>query len=367
MKNCEESDFQENFESFFERSLNGIIYADFQGRILRANSRIAGWLGYRSCDLKGYIVPDLLPIGGKIFYETHLSPLLRMQGFFDEVALEIVHKDGQRLPVFVNALECRNQCETYDFVRLTIFKAIDRSRYEHNLREAKKIAEVNLYDERSTSGLREQFIAILSHDLRNPLGAIKGGAFILLRMPLGEKGLAIAEMINRSAERMSTLINDVMDFARGRLGDGMSLQRQQVLLEPLLLHVVDELRHGMPDRLIKTEFNIPLPVDCDPIRISQLLSNLVANALTHGSADGVVYVRAFMDQGKFELSVSNTGAPIPPDILNKLFEPFTREETRSSQHGLGLGLYIAAEITRAHGGKLSVQSSSEETRFTLRI
>jgi sigma-B regulation protein RsbU (phosphoserine phosphatase) len=101
--------------------------------------------------------------------------------------------------------------------------------------------------------------------------------------------------------------------------------------------------------------------------VAQLLSNLLANALTHGAPDGPVRVHAFTDADGFELSVANVGDPIPPATLERLFQPFFRASLRQGRQGLGLGLYIAAEIARAHDGVLDVTSSSTETRFTFRM
>jgi sigma-B regulation protein RsbU (phosphoserine phosphatase) len=166
---------------------------------------------------------------------------------------------------------------------------------------------------------------------------------------------------------MSELIDNIMDLARGRLGGGIALNRSDCALEPILLQVVQELRVAWPDRIIETDIALRERVNCDPSRLSQLLSNLIANALTHGAADTAVRVRAIIADGEFEMSVSNRGEPIPPEAFERLFQPFTRVDVRPSQHGLGLGLYIASEIARAHGGLLSATSSVEETKFSLRM
>jgi signal transduction histidine kinase len=108
-------------------------------------------------------------------------------------------------------------------------------------------------------------------------------------------------------------------------------------------------------------------VACDSGRIAQLLSNLLANALTHGDPDGPVRVEVLSDDDSFEISVANRGEPIPPGIMDHLFKPFSRASARAGQQGLGLGLYIASEIARAHGGSLRVQSSAEEKRFIFRM
>jgi sigma-B regulation protein RsbU (phosphoserine phosphatase) len=112
---------------------------------------------------------------------------------------------------------------------------------------------------------------------------------------------------------------------------------------------------------------LPESVVADRQRIAQLLSNLVANALTHGARESPVLVEAIAAGGTFRLSVANRGNPIPAAQLDRLFEPFFRGNARTSQQGLGLGLYIASEIARSHGGQLSVQSTSDETRFTLTL
>ncbi len=108
-------------------------------------------------------------------------------------------------------------------------------------------------------------------------------------------------------------------------------------------------------------------VDCDGDRIAQLFSNLLGNALTHGTPGSNVRVDATAKGGEFALSVANLGEPIPPEAINRLFQPFYRVSAQDAVQGLGLGLYIASEIARAHGGKLDVASSPQETRFTFRM
>ena len=121
-----------------------------------------------------------------------------------------------------------------------------------------------------------------------------------------------------------------------------------------------------PTRTIVTDFDITGNLECDPDRIGQLLSNLLTNAITHGASDKPVFVNARM-KGVFELSVINNGKPIPKEQIENLFEPFTRESSSPSQNGLGLGLFIASEIARAHGGQISVISNENHTDFTFRI
>jgi signal transduction histidine kinase len=229
-------------------------------------------------------------------------------------------------------------------------------------------SELELRNERETADLREQFIAVVGHDLRNPLASIEASAEVLLTLPLGERAIPAVQRIKRSAGRMAGLIANVLDFARGRLSGGLSLsQKVEAHLETTLEHVVAELQSAWPSRAIEYEFALHQPVCCDGARLAQMFSNLLANALTHGDPAGPVRVLARSDAEAFELSVANTGRPIPPDTFSHLFQPFSRASVGPGQQGLGLGLYIASEIARAHGGSLTVASSPEETRFTFRM
>ena len=225
-------------------------------------------------------------------------------------------------------------------------------------------SEARLLGEREASELREQFIAVLGHDLRNPLASIAAGTKLLTR---GNRDAApILALMQQSVARMSALIDNVLDLARGRLGGGIALNRATQSLEPVLNQVIAELRAGFPESQIETDFDLTQQVDCDSGRVAQLFSNLLGNALTHGTPGAPVRVRANTHKDEFELSVANAGEPIPPEAINRLFQPFYRVAQDSGQ-GLGLGLYIASEIAGAHGGRLDVASSPLETRFTFRM
>ena len=209
---------------------------------------------------------------------------------------------------------------------------------------------------------------MLGHDLRNPLAAIDAGTKLLGKKPIDEQGRDILSLIERSVRRMAGLIDNVLDLTRARLGGGLQLKRNSDQpLGPVLDEVVQELRASWPDRKINVDITLPAAIDCDRARIAQLLSNLLANALTHGAADAPVSVLARADKKTFELSVTNQGEPIAPAVSARLFEPFYRPVANSGHQGLGLGLYIASEIARAHGGELTVTSVPEATRFVFKM
>lgn len=225
--------------------------------------------------------------------------------------------------------------------------------------------EAALMDARQTAELREQFIALLGHDLRNPLASIVSGARLILRRSQEPAITGIAEHMLTATYRASRLVDDVLDFARGRLGNGIPLNiRDCDNLHETLAHIVSEMQSSYPQRRLRCEIDTLSTIRCDSDRLAQLLSNLLANALTHGAEDGVVQVSARIEADRFLLSVKNPGEPIPAERLSKLFQPYWRDSS-NSQSGLGLGLYIACEIARSHGGRMQVISTAEAgTTFT---
>src|SRR3954451_22835934 len=349
----------------FENAPCGYITLLPNGRVERVNKTLLSWIGYTTKQMAGKRFSDFLNMAGRIYFETHIAPLLRMQGYFNEFAIDMITAAGEPLQMIANAVEGRDSDGKAVFTRLALIKATDRRRYERELLNARDDARTNLENERETSELREQFIAVLGHDLRNPLASISAGARILGREAKSDKEHQVIAMLETTVVRMAGLIDNVLDFARGRLGGGITLDRNiRKPLEPVLHQVIDELRLSSPGRQIEAEYAIEAPVDCDRTRIGQLVSNLVGNALSHGASNQPVRVRAVTEDGFFKLSVANGGEPIPEAALERLFEPFFRGEVRVSRQGLGLGLHIAAQIAKAHQGTLTVSSKSEETRFS---
>ena len=228
-------------------------------------------------------------------------------------------------------------------------------------------AETKLSVQRRDGELREQFIAVVGHDLRNPLANVQAGVSLLQRDQPPERRKVILHNMQSSVDRMARMIENVLDFARGRLGGGLTLQKQPTEIEPLLEQVLGELRHGNPDREIRFECGRPVTLDCDPGRIAQLISNLVGNAVTHGASDKPIEIRCSATENQFLLSVTNFGSPIPEAAKALLFHPFVRGKVSGNKEGLGLGLYIASEIAGAHDGGLSVISDENGTCFTFHM
>lgn len=356
----------EDLADLYENAPCGYLSLSPDARVVKVNRTLADWLGTSSEKLVGQSFHSLLSFGGRIAYETHMAPLLRLQGFVHELALDLLDAKGGKLPVIANAAEKRGPDGQHLFTRLTVFKAVDRRTYERGLVAAKSEAEAKAAAEHDISVLREQFIAVLGHDLRNPLMALAAGIRMIgERETLSDRGHSVIKEMSASVSRAQALIENVLDFARGRLGEGLVLRRDKERpLKPVLEQVVAEIRAIAPHRQIITHFSIEQPVDCDHERIAQLTSNLLGNAITHGGPGLPIELEAHTKPGAFVLSVANGGVPIPPAARAQLFQPFFRGAVRHSQHGLGLGLFIVAEIAKAHGGSMEVSSSEEETRFT---
>jgi len=230
---------------------------------------------------------------------------------------------------------------------------------------------------RSTS-LREKLMGVASHDLKNPLSAVKQASALLAQSPhLDEKERRFVAHIRSSAERMTTLIVQLLDLTRVRLGGGLPLNLVRSSLKAIVVEVVEELRLAYAQRVVELDL-ADVHAELDPDRFAQLVSNLVGNALEHSPPDSTVKVQLTTgedsggDDGGSEdgvvLSVHNGGAPIPLREQASIFEPFVQRGAAATRDGLGLGLYISQEILRAHGGTLTVDSSEERgTRFTARF
>jgi signal transduction histidine kinase len=298
-------------------------------------------------------------------YCGHATPAL--YGFQSYISVPIILKDGAFFGTLCAIDPKPARLNTPEVVGMfQLF--VDLIAFHLDAQQRLATTEASLSSEREHAVLREQFIAVLGHDLRTPLSSISAGGRVLLQTPLDAKSHSIVGLMLNSVKRMAGLIDNVLDFARGRLGGGLTLHRTEAApLEQVLTQVVDELQSAWPDRLIEFEATLTAPVSCDAGRIGQLFSNLVSNALTHGAPNTPVGVSATTDSGSFELEVNNQGEMIPAALIDRLFQPFVRADAQRNKQGLGLGLYIANEIARAHGGTLRATSTPEVTTFTFRM
>jgi len=224
---------------------------------------------------------------------------------------------------------------------------------------------------------QNMFLAILGHDLRNPLGTVvTGSSFIMQAADIPPKYILVATRMFNSSKRMSKLINDLIDFTRTHLGPGIPIRVKQGSLVALCEEVVNESRTYHPERLI--ELAVPPRLDAvfDESRIAQVLSNLIGNAIQYGSPELPVTVRVTGGDDEVSIAVNNRGKAIAADKIAAIFDPMVRIAASASveeadyieRTSLGIGLYISREIIHAHGGHIDVASSpGDGTTFTCTI
>ena len=219
---------------------------------------------------------------------------------------------------------------------------------------------------------KEMFIAMLGHDLRTPLGAIIGSAHIMVNTKdLPEVALKRAFLILNSGQRMNALVGDLLDFTRSRLGRGIPILRAEMDVARVCRQTVEELAAMHPQRVMNFEASGNLQGQWDRARISQVFSNVISNAVQHGSANTPIDVVVRGDDNGVDVAIRNQGPVIPAGEVDKIFNPLYRvdgDKPVAPREGLGLGLYIAERIVAAHGGTINVESSEEHgTTFTIHL
>ena len=385
----------EDLEDLFENAPCGYVSARPDGRITKVNLTLASWLGRDRNQLIGQRFQDLLNIAGKIYYETHFAPLLRMQGFFNEVALDLVREGGRPLPVLVNAVERRDVEGQVRFVRITIFNASDRRRYERELLEARRAAEtagaalreLNLTLEARVveaverrmeveEALRQahkmeaigQLTGGIAHDFNNLLTGIIGSLEMLTtRISQGRLDDVERYVIaaRGAARRAATLTHRLLAFARrqpldprptdvNRLVAGMEELIRRTVGSAIIVEVVGAA--GLWTTLV------------DPNQLENALLNLCINArdaMPEGGRLTIETANRWLDEqaaherdlpaGQYvSLCVTDTGTGIPLEVVSHIFDPFFT--TKPTGQGTGLGLSMIHGFMRQSGGQVRVYS-----------
>ena len=299
------------------------------------------------------------------FKEHHVP---KMYNIVSYVSVPIYRKDGSFFGTLC-AVDSKPANVKTEETRGMFSLFADLISFHLNAIEEMEASAAKLKEEQEIAELRDQFIAILGHDLKNPIATTRMSSEILLKYSDDETVLRHAGLIKSTSYRMHTLIENILDFARGKLGEGIKLDREynNGSLQKVLEQVLQEVKNNSPKREIKIDMALDKPVYLDRNRIAQLFSNLLSNADLHGEPEGSIEVKAVTDEKKFRLSVYNTGQKISEEAMQHLFQPFYRENINPHKQGLGLGLYIASEIAKAHDGDLKVNSTNEITEFTLEI
>ena len=288
---------------------------------------------------------------------THVIPNQTFGLLDGDARLREIALLQQRAHQLENELEHRKELEG------ALREALrERSRVEEELRTSVTREREARTQAEASDAFKEVFLAILGHDLRNPLNTVLTTARLMtMRREVAPESQKRLDRIVASGVRMQRMIEQLLDVARARLAGGIPIERSDEReLAPHVERIVDEVRIAHPARSIEIVADGPCVARVDVDRFEQLVSNLVGNAVTHGHPGEPVRVELAKRSGMVCLTVHNGGAPIEPARLPTLFDPFTRGEPHAAgAHGLGLGLYISERIVSAHGGKIAVTSSAE--------
>jgi len=366
-------------DSLFDDADSGLLLAAEDGRIERVNLTFCRWIGFSREELLGSSIQSLMTLESKTFHQVYWGPLMQIQGSVANVKFDLVDRSGHSIAMMLSAISCEHSNGI--FHELTLFKAEDRRRYERGLVSARMLAEGHLAKslkaqraEQITQGklrtiyaaaedralFAEQMIGIVSHDLRNPLSAIRMAAEILSRRDPDARSIQMLGHISHSVERAQRLVADLLDFTLVQVGRGIIVTCAPLNFHEVVADCLEEIRLSFPKSSLVHLRSGQGEFSADSDRLYQLVGNLAANAIAYGEEGSTVTVSTRIEDEAVTISVHNVGTPIPAGLLENLFEPMIRGSHDNAElRSVGLGLYIVREIVRAHNGEITVSSTAE--------
>ncbi|HEX3534247.1 MAG TPA: PAS domain-containing sensor histidine kinase [Gemmatimonadaceae bacterium] len=339
------------------------------GTVLDANRTLIEMLGAQREEVIGRPFESLLTVSSRIFYQTHLFPLLKLQSRVEELFLTLRNNDGGDVAVLTNVARREEAgAVVYDAV---LMRLLERRRWEDEVVRARRSAEEA---NRATSGL----LSMMSHDLRTPIGSISGYCDLLLmgvRGPLNDAQAGDVQRMKKVAEYLLGLIEDVLNFARLRSGQIIDLDMKTIDTETALSRTEALIGPRMEQARIEYHREGCTPdvkMIADPDRLQQILLNLITNAVKFTAAGGRITIWCRRDGDQTLISVADTGRGIAADQLERIFEPFVQASGSAgdpaAKKGFGLGLAISRGLARRMGGDLTVTSEQGVgSTFTLRL
>lgn len=339
-------DFGEDPTELYDHAPAGYLTTFPDGEIVRVNETFAGWSGYSKAELRGRKVQDLFTFAGRVYFETHLAPLLRMQGEASEIAVDIRCRGGHDLPVLMNWAARAPVTGAPQAYRVTVFNASERRRYERELLLARRRAE-------DASRMKSDLLAMLGHDIRTPLGTITNVVRLLATTKPSPQQGELLEILKRSSESLLELINDILAYSTLEAGK-LRVEERPFAVRDVLRNLVTTHTPRAAEKNLRLDYKIdervPVLVYGDAVKISQVLMNLVGNAIKFTSGGGVELSARLIEQSDthatIEFTVADTGIGIEHDQLRNIFEEFTQanEEIGLKYGGTGLGLAISRKL-----------------------
>ncbi len=341
---------------------------DDDGVILEANQRFEQRLEHSPGSLSGRRIDEIMAPGGRIYYQTHVFPSLKLQGELQEIYLRLLSANGTVVPMLANISRHQREDGTFEN-RCVAMRMSDRDRYENEILRAKRAAE-------SANDAKAKFVSLMSHELRTPLQSILGYADLLSSDPnksLSGEQLADISAIKSAGSSLAKLLDDILNFAQiGPTGPNLKLARVSVheavhRAEILVRLRIQEAGLSYDCAPIPEE----LAVRADDYRLQQILLNLLVNALKFTKPGGRISVVVRAADGLVSMEVSDTGIGIAEENLAKIFEPFVQVDRtlqKGASQGVGLGLAISRDLARAMSGDILVSSEKGKgSTFTVTL
>ena len=373
-------------EALFEHAACGLLLTDADGLILRANATVRAWLGYEEAELAGKLrMPNLLPVGARLFFHTRCLPMLQVRGQVAEIQLDLRHRDGERRPVLVNI--ARKEQDGRAVHHWAVFESAERHAYERELLAARKTAEAAL-DAHQRAEVRlqalnaqlsaadhrkDEFLATLSHELRNPLAPMRTALDILRYRSADGADERLLQAFDRQLRHLTRLVDDLMEVSRITQGR-MQLRRAPVELGSLAQGAAQDLADAVRSARHTLRLDLataPLLVDGDATRLSQVVLNLLNNAIKYTPEGGVIDLHVAGSAGHAEIRVRDSGIGIPASALESVFGMFSQLEPAldRAKGGLGIGLALVRGIVELHGGSIHAASAGPGlgSEFTVRL
>jgi signal transduction histidine kinase len=358
-------------EELFDEAPCGYVSTLPDGTVLKSNRTLLDWLGRQRSDVEGKLrLQDLLTVPGRIYYDTHLAPMLRMQKQFREVALEFVRDGSAPLSAIVHAVQKNDARDQPLVVQYAIFEAAHRRQYERELLLARNAAEQATRVEREArataermSRAKDDVLALVSHELRTPLSAILGWVQVLrMKFSANAEVAHGLEVIERNTRIQARLVEDLLDMSRVISGK-LRLEVQEVGLASVVASAIETAEASMRAKGIRLQqvLDPGVIVSGDPARLQQVFWNLLSNAVKFTPRDGSIRVVMQRVNSHVEIAVVDSGLGMNPELIAHVFERFRQADSSATREtgGLGLGLSLVKYLVEMHGGSIAAQSEGE--------